>query len=560
MTTRRRCALSSLLVLVAATAYAAGPATPASATHSRCTREAATILGTPGDDVLKGTDGEDIIVGLGGDDRIVAGANDETEYHYDRICGGGGDDVLVGHQDDPDGRFLETEAIVVGGPGNDRLLGGIAFDGGPGNDELRGRGGRDELFGGPGNDVIDGGKPDDGPGHAVDVVIFRDGPVTADLVKHRARGEGRDRLIGIEQLIGTPQDDVFRGDEDSNFLDGRGGSDTVSGGGGDDVLVPDGLNDRDAGRSFETVIGGPGRDMVAFGGYYDGATVNLAEGTMRVGAKNTGRIDEVEDVQGSMRPDVLVGDDADNRLFGRGRADVLEGGDGDDVLLGDESYDRGADVMRGGAGDDHLEGMKGDDVLDGGGGVDTASFYADRRLGGVTASLVTGVATGQGDDELAGIENLWGSARQDRLEGDEGDNRLRSNGGEDYSDTLIGHGGDDVLETGRGDDTLDGGAGNDLASYAGSFYAVTIDLAAGTATTEDAVDLLLSIENAIGSKRDDTISGDGLGNRLDGLDGNDMIFGRDGDDTISGGPGTDTIAGGTGTDDCTEGEATLGCE
>lgn len=555
-----RASIAALSAVVGALTYVGGVATPASATHSRCTREAATILGTPGDDVLKGTDGEDIIVGLGGDDRIEAGANDESEYHYDRICGGPGDDVLVGHQDDPAGQYSEVDAIVVGGPGNDRLLGGIELDGGPGNDELRGRGGRDQLFGGPGNDVIDGGKPDDGPGYAVDVVIFRDGPVTANLVTHVARGEGRDRLIGIEQLIGTPQDDVFRGDEDDNYLDGRGGSDTVVGGGGNDTLVPDGLHDRDAGRSFETVVGGPGRDTVSFGGYYDGAIVNLAKGTMRVDDKNTGRIDAVEDVDGSMAPDVLIGDGGDNRLFGRGRSDVLEGGDGDDFLVGDESYDRGKDVLRGDAGDDYLEGMKGDDVLDGGSGVDTASFYADRRLGGVTASLVTGVATGQGDDELAGIENLWGSARQDRLEGDEGDNWLRAFGGEDYSDTMIGHGGDDVLQGGRGDDTLDGGEGNDLASYADSFYAVTIDLAAGTATTEDAVDVLLSIENAIGSKKDDTISGDILGNRLDGLDGNDMLFGRDGDDTISGGPGTDTIDGGSGTDDCTEGEAQIGCE
>ncbi|HYO60951.1 MAG TPA: hypothetical protein VEU29_03530, partial [Actinomycetota bacterium] len=178
---RHRAAVAVLSTLVASVAYAGATSTPAAASHSRCTREAATILGTPGDDVLKGTDGEDIIVGLGGDDRIVAGANDETEYHYDRICGGAGDDVLVGHQGDPDNRFLETEAIVIGGPGDDRLLGGRELNGGSGNDELRGRGGRDQLLGGPGDDVIDGGKPDDDPGYA-DVVIFQDGPVTADLV------------------------------------------------------------------------------------------------------------------------------------------------------------------------------------------------------------------------------------------------------------------------------------------------------------------------------------------------------------------------------------------
>ena len=30
----------------------------------------ATIVGTPGDDVIRGTEGQDVIVGLGGNDRI----------------------------------------------------------------------------------------------------------------------------------------------------------------------------------------------------------------------------------------------------------------------------------------------------------------------------------------------------------------------------------------------------------------------------------------------------------------------------------------------------------
>lgn len=561
MASRKRIGAATACALIAAAlTYVGTTATPAGASHSHCTREAATILGTPGDDVLEGTDRQDIILGLGGDDRIVAGGAN-NEYQYDRICGGAGDDVLVGYQestaDDP---HTETSAVVMGGPGNDRLLGGIELNGGPGNDELRGGDGRDQLWGGPGNDIIDGGKPDDGPGYTVDAAIFREGPINANLVTHSARGEGRDRLIGIEQLIGTPQDDVFRGDEDGNFLDGRGGSDTLTGGGGKDTLVPDGLNDGEDAPVMESVDGGPGRDALALDGYQNPAVVDLQRGTMRVGEPNRGRLTSVEDVIGTGKNDTLTGDDADNLLFGHLGSDTLIGGGGNDHLVGDHTSNAGGDVLRGEAGDDVLEGLKGSDVLDGGDGNDTASFYGDGHLGRVTASLVTGRATGQGEDELSGIENLWGSRRGDELEGDDGDNELRSNGGEDFSDTLIGHGGDDVLVSGRGDDTLDGGDGTDLASYAGSYYPVTIDLAAGTARTEDAVDALLSIERAIGSEGDDVISGDESANLLDGLAGDDTIFGRGGDDTLIGGIGIDTVDGGTGTDECTEAEATIACE
>src|SRR3712207_4325424 len=98
-----------------------------------CTRDDATIIGTPGDEVLEGTSDQDVILGLGGNDRITAGGETFSEYYYDRICGGAGNDVLIGYQDDnPD--YAERSAIVVGGPGDDRLLGGIDLKGGPGDD------------------------------------------------------------------------------------------------------------------------------------------------------------------------------------------------------------------------------------------------------------------------------------------------------------------------------------------------------------------------------------------------------------------------------------------
>lgn len=100
------------------------PEAPVAPSHpSRCRGKKATIVGTPGRDVLRGTKGRDVIAGLGGNDVIRGlGGND-------RICGDVGRDRLYG------------------GNGRDHLFGG------KGADLLVGGRGRDRLRGGPGRDV-----------------------------------------------------------------------------------------------------------------------------------------------------------------------------------------------------------------------------------------------------------------------------------------------------------------------------------------------------------------------------------------------------------------------
>jgi hypothetical protein len=96
-----------------------------------CDGRPATIVGTPGDDVLIGTAGRDVIVGLAGADVIRAGA--------------GGD-------------------IICAGPGRDRVLGGKGADqiwGGDDGDKLFGDTGSDRIFGDRGNDLLVGGNGDD---------------------------------------------------------------------------------------------------------------------------------------------------------------------------------------------------------------------------------------------------------------------------------------------------------------------------------------------------------------------------------------------------------------
>lgn len=96
-----------------------------------CNGLAATIIGTPGDDVIVGTNMNDVIVTFGGNDTIDAGNGDDV------ICAGYGDDV------------------VDGGNGQDLILGE------QGDDTIAGGNGKDTLDGGDGTDEGDGGNGND---------------------------------------------------------------------------------------------------------------------------------------------------------------------------------------------------------------------------------------------------------------------------------------------------------------------------------------------------------------------------------------------------------------
>jgi Ca2+-binding RTX toxin-like protein len=92
---------------------------------------------------------------------------------------------------------------------------------------------------------------------------------------------------------------------------------------------------------------------------------------------------------------------------------------------------------------------RGADLLEGGFGSDTVSYYESSTS--VSVSLATGKGAG-GDakgDVLIGVENLSGSQANDGLEGHA------------LANTLQGWGGNDALVGGGGKDTLAGGIGAD---------------------------------------------------------------------------------------------------
>jgi Ca2+-binding RTX toxin-like protein len=233
---------------------------------------------------------------------------------------------------------------------------------------------------------------------------------------------------------------------------------------------------------------------------------------------------------------------------------VINAGAGDDTVIAGE----GNDVIIGGDG-------AGKDSYDGGAGSDTVQYTSatwgisvDLSIG-TAASLINPSdkknkdASGTGKDTLMRIENIIAGDFDDVLTGNEFSNEIRGEDGHDRingrdgNDTLFGDAGDDTLIGGLGSDTLDGGSGADTASYMERTSAVIANLAEGEATIDSENDTLISIENLIGGKGADHLTGDGHGNILIGGAGNDTLEAgwdeptlRGGDDTLRGGAGNDT--------------------
>jgi Ca2+-binding RTX toxin-like protein len=112
-------------------------------------------------------------------------------------------------------------------------------------------------------------------------------------------------------------------------------------------------------------------------------------------------------------------------------------------------------------------------------------------------------------------------------------------------DVMLGLGGDDTLDGRGGADELNGGNGSDTASYASAREKLVADLAHSVKNSGDAMgDSYIGIENLVGSKFADKLSGNGRANEIDGGKGNDTLLGgADRDVFVFGAKyGKDTIA------------------
>ncbi len=123
--------------------------------------------------------------------------------------------------------------------------------------------------------------------------------------------------------------------------------------------------------------------------------------------------------------------------------------------------------------------------------------------------------------------------------------------GTEKDDNLTGGPEDDFLRGLGGNDTLNGGSGTDTAMYDDAPGAITLNLASGLVSGSVGNDKLVGMENAFGSRFNDTLVGDGFDNELTGFDGNDSISGGAGNDILRSWSGNNTLDGSSGNDTAT---------
>ena len=503
--------------------------------------------------------------------------------------GGGADTVITGSGNDlVDATASATYVRLTGNGGDDTLIGGNAADvllGGEGNDSLVGRAGSDTLDGGAGFDTA-------GYGYVTTSLS-----VTATNSTTFLAGTAGEKLYNIEAIIGSSGDDLFNmaavTDQNVNLsLVGDGGNDTFKSGAGADTLVGGAGNDLYyVNGSTDRVIEGDdassGNDTV----YAKGDSFNLAT--------NGANVEQLyhRDYGGVYLNTAFTGtgNALDNYIAGGTAADRLLGGGGNDTFL----WTGGNDTIDGEGGTDlGTTGTQNRvDFSRVGTNLDGANLMgADRIVAEQTSdqNWLVKVLNAAGNIvnnlSLSNIQSLMGSTGNDIFKLGEGSTNITINGRTgtdtlDYSnlgsgttvsvnlgtnsavlsgssnrvdtenniqnvtggagnDTLAGDNNANVLMGREGNDLLYGGVGSDTADYsyitsASGLNGITVALDGGNSVTVGGntsdQDVLLSIENIIGTGKNDLIAGDG---------NNNSLFGGNGNDTLSGGAGADSLDGG----------------
>ncbi|GAA0637262.1 calcium-binding protein [Brevundimonas lenta] len=344
------------------------------------------LFGYAGNDVLRGDAGAaNTLIGGLGDDRYVTRVAGDTLIE---AAGEGHDTVettattytLRDNFEDlvfvPSG--FSTAAFAGTGNALGNLIQGASagdiLSGLAGNDTLRGFDGTDILRGGQGNDVLDGGAGID----TVDYAAAAAG-VNVNLSGNVAANDGdggSDSLLGIENLTGSAFNDTLAGSAVANVLRGGLGADTLIGLGGNDVL-------EGGTGAANTLIGGLGDDLYR---------VSVAGDTL-VESAGQGR-DTVETTVSAL---TLRANFEDLTFTGTGSFSGTGNAENNSIT--------------GGLSADTLIGLGGDDILQGGGSVDTvvmSGVRADYQInGGSSTWTITDLVAGRdGTDSLLSIERI----------------------------------------------------------------------------------------------------------------------------------------------------------
>jgi Ca2+-binding RTX toxin-like protein len=510
----RAAAVAAVLIALLLVGNALGAVTGKRDDVQRCHGARVTILGTDQADKLRGTPSRDVMAGGLGDDEIIASLGNDI------VCGGPGGDTIHGGRgnDVVDGGAGDYD-IVIGDLGDDHVLGGSGRGdeaaGSLGIDTVSGGAGNDDLVHGDyGYDRMDGGSgKGDIASFATDVGAGKSGGVKVSLAKHKARGDGHDRLFRFENLEGSAFDDILVGSKQGNAIDGGPGKDVLRGGGGPDLLNGDEGADRCQGAKGRTTSCGREKKPKASAYVEVDVTPGGGGGLAIVGRGGSDHFVVAYDAEAaafgiSSRKGIAIGPGCTRpdgsptqvrcALGGPARWLMADLGPGRDSLKVEGSLASVGFVrLAGGLGNDTIKGGPEDDLIE-------AGFGADRLYGGAGSDGLIG--------STPGPTFLYGGANGDLL----------AAGGGCAGGAIV------------------GGPGKDDASFAetqahpGLLYvsfpknSAWIDEVKGC----DSVRLDDSNEDMEGSFDNDVLIGDGAKNAILGQPGEDRIYGGGGEDVL----------------------------
>ena len=256
---------------------------------------------------------------------------------------------------------------------------------------------------------------------------------------------------------------------------------------------------------------------------------------------------------------VHVGDSGDENRQGGDGIDIMDLGGGSDTASGGGG---GFNIILGGSGDDNLTSDGFHDVVLGGSGDDTITVNG-------FCAIVRG---GSGADTIYGLDNEWSI---ERLYGDGGNDTIYGRGGWDIiyggagDDIIDGGAGRDSIVGGTGDDTLTGGSGSDIFYFWEDHGTDTVtdfnvaedkiylryfdetitwdQLSSKITTVTDENNVVTGVQIDLSDWGGGTVILDGVTSVSDLTEDMfylDTIAGGDDDDTISGGTDDDTMSGG----------------
>jgi hypothetical protein len=209
--------------------------------------------------------------------------------------------------------FYGEYESASGSSASDYIIGNAlnnAIDGGDGNDTLFGGDGNDVISGGYGFDFMDGGSGND----TVSFAFFVDSTGTtinlsSQLVTfstYWSFGGQVEQIVNFENVIGGGGDDQIIGDYMNNFLEGGPGNDTIDGVGGIDTVLYSGsrasfvLTKTGSGFTAKDFIGSEGTDI-----FINVERLQFADKMLAIDLQPTGRAGQALEFIGLLAP-VLI--------------------------------------------------------------------------------------------------------------------------------------------------------------------------------------------------------------------------------------------------------------